>query len=125
MNPIDLNLADNLVIEIRGCVYDSMDAGFLCDDILEVDLRTGKTIEVGWVGDPSNGYFRIVVFRDFWTNQIGSEIRVHTPKEVVEWIQYLAETHGEEHVVSDTDFHSAQSHADYCKSYSSSEFISV
>ncbi len=125
MTPIDLHLADRLVVEIRGCLYDSMDAGFLCDDILEVDLCTGKTIEVGWVGDPSNGYFRIVVFRDFWTNQIGSEIRVHTPKEVVEWVQYLAETHGEEHVVSETDLDSAQSRPVYCESYSSSEFISV
>ncbi len=97
MTPIDLGLSDSIfVLAVRGCIYEEMDEECLTEDLLEVDLRTGKTIEVGWVpdGDPS-GHFRIIIFQDYWTNQIGSPIYSDDPVQAVKWIRYLTGLHGD------------------------------
>ncbi len=88
-NIINLILPSTAVL--KGRLYESYDQRNLDQDILEVDLDTGLTIEVGWYPeyDP-NGSFRITVFRDHWVNQIGRPITVKTTYQVAEAVEFLA-----------------------------------
>jgi hypothetical protein len=76
---------------VKGQLFYSYEPAYLLQDILEIDLSTGITIDVGWSPecDPS-GSFRIVVFRDFWRNQLREPIHVKRISEVVETVQQLA-----------------------------------
>jgi hypothetical protein len=62
-------------------------------DILEVFLPvSGLTIDVGWHPefDPA-GCFRIVLYRDFWQDQVRLPIYTRDPFEVAQIVRALAE----------------------------------
>ena len=93
MNPIDLKLSElglNQVV-VKGQLYHTYDPADLDQDILEIDLPNGISIDVGWhpESDPG-GSFRIVVFRNFWPNQLRDPIRTQNVSEVVEAVRRLA-----------------------------------
>lgn len=69
MKPIDLHLDDDVIV--KGCLYPTKDPVYLREDLLEIDLPSGLTIDVGWYpeGDPE-GKYRIVLFRGYWENQL-------------------------------------------------------
>lgn len=70
MSSLKLNLPQGSVV--RGELPQSM-SDYLSADMLEIDLRDGTTIEVGWhpEDDPA-GAFRLVVFRARWECQVES-----------------------------------------------------
>jgi hypothetical protein len=94
MNQIDLKLDARKVVDVRGALYDSLDPEFLREDLIEIDLRSGYTIEAGWIpqGDPS-GHFRVIVFEDYWTNTL-FEGRAESPDEVVSLVHWLVSNFG-------------------------------
>jgi hypothetical protein len=83
MTPIDLNLPPGsttngeLLSDYSQCV------GRLSQDVLQIDLPTGQTIDVGWLPafDPK-GSFQIVVFEGDWDNQLEPPVLVKTPDDV-------------------------------------------
>ncbi len=89
MNTIPIPLPKGSTI--RGQLQDRYDLADLDQDILEVGLPNGLTIDVGWYPqyDP-DGQFRIVVFRDYWPNHVRRPIFATTPFEVAEVLRNLA-----------------------------------
>jgi len=61
MREIKFNLPDGATI--RGAVYDTEEPAYLREDLIEIDLPSGWTIDVGWIPheDPTGSY-RIRVF---------------------------------------------------------------
>jgi hypothetical protein len=75
----------------RGAIYDTMDSAYLRDDLLEVDLPNGLTIDVSWIPhhDP-RGTFRIRVFREYVTEVIETLI-VHNIQTLKRALPLIAE----------------------------------
>lgn len=92
MKRIDLKLSELGLgrIKVKGQLYATHDPIYLVQDILEIDLVNGISIDVGWhpESDP-NGSFRIVVFQDFWRNQLRDPIRTTELFEVVDKVRSL------------------------------------
>ena len=88
MNPIDLELPPDVVI--KGCLFPTKEPAYLREDLLELDLPSGLSIDVGWYpeGDPSGAY-RIVVFKDYWLNQKTEPIKTNSTDSVVLSIREL------------------------------------
>lgn len=93
------NLMDAVDVEIPGSVVKgqlyrernpSQSKSYLLGDVLQVDLLTGYTVDVGWepTGDERNP-FLIVVFRDYWDEQHASR-RAATADEVAFVVKQLA-----------------------------------
>src|SRR6266511_2241031 len=78
-------------IEVRGELLDSMDPECLLQDILVVKLPSGLVIDVGWHPecDP-HGSFRIVIFRDYWINQLESPVKATDPRTAALAVEKLA-----------------------------------
>lgn len=56
---------------IRGQLEDTTDPTWLLQDMVEIDLPNGNTIDIGWHPECDiNGYYRIVLFKDQWENKI-------------------------------------------------------
>lgn len=68
MTPMQLGLPKGVVV--RGIFYQSDDPASLTQDMVEIDLPSGFSVEAGWFpeADPEGSY-RVTVFRDYWRNQ--------------------------------------------------------
>ena len=82
MNPIDIHIPFP-GCTVKGILYDHYTTEDLDQDILQVALPNGLTVDVGWYpdGDP-NGTFKVVVYRDYWRNQLCPPIITRDPHEV-------------------------------------------
>src|SRR5262249_10233159 len=62
--------------------------------ILEIELPSDLTIDVGWYpeGDPV-GAFQVVLYRDYWSNQLVPPVEVKTISDVVKEVEKLAKTY--------------------------------
>jgi hypothetical protein len=76
---------------IKGCLFASHNPELLAEDLVEVDLPSGLTIDLGWYpeGEPS-GSFQIVLYSEYWGNQIIPPIQKRTIPEVVQTVEELA-----------------------------------
>ena len=88
MKPIDLHLGDDVIV--KGNLYPTKDPVYLREDLLEIDLPSGVTIDVGWYpeGDPEGAY-RIVVFKGYWVRQIIEPITTPETDRAVQVIRSL------------------------------------
>ena len=88
MKPIDLQLGDDVIV--KGCFYPTKDPVYLREDLLEIDLPSGLTIDVGWYpeGDPKGAY-RIVVFQGYWVRQVIEPITTPETDRAVQVIRSL------------------------------------
>ncbi len=79
---------------------DAVQIGELCDnylsaeldqDIIEISLSSGVTIEAGWYPeyDPT-GRFQITVFRDCWEHRLMPPVSVKSVHELAMMIEYLS-----------------------------------
>lgn len=68
MTPVLLGLPPGAVV--KGMFYQSDDPASLTQDMVEIDLPSGYSVEAGWFpeADP-DGSYRVTVFRNYWTNQ--------------------------------------------------------
>jgi hypothetical protein len=65
MNTVDVgNLPPGT--EVRGVLYDDPNHVYGLGDVLEIELKTGYTIDVGWDDGSEDGPFRIVVYREYF-----------------------------------------------------------
>ncbi|HEY5311121.1 MAG TPA: hypothetical protein VIK18_01335 [Pirellulales bacterium] len=65
MAKIELNLGGD--VKVRGTLYDKSDPNYLSEDMIEIDLPDGRTVEVGWLPDRDpSGSYRLTVFKDYW-----------------------------------------------------------
>ena len=94
MKQIKLNLPKLKLgqIKVTGQLWDTQDPVYLDQDILDIKLPNGNSIDVGWhpESDP-NGSFRIVVYRDYWSNQLTDPITTKDAFEVPQIVYQLAE----------------------------------
>jgi hypothetical protein len=83
MSWTELRLPKNVVV--KGALPTGQLPRDLVDDMLEIDLPDGTTIDVGWVPehDP-RGAYRIVVFRDYWVNQVEEPLYTRSRERVLE-----------------------------------------
>ena len=90
MNTVNLNLPKGTIVKGQLCV--DYDVESLDQDILEITLPSGVTIDVGWIPeyDP-NGQFRIVVYRDYWRNQLTAPEFVAGVPDLCASVERLAE----------------------------------
>ena len=81
MSTIELRLGGD--VKVRGSLHDTSDPSYLTEDMIEIDLPDGRTIEVGWLPerDPGGAY-RLTVFKDYWDD---------TFQVFIEDAQYVAE----------------------------------
>ncbi len=88
MTAIDLGLPADVVV--KGQLFHTYDLDYLLQDILEIDLPNGLSIDLGWFPecDPS-GSFRVVVFKEFWKNQLREPFETRSISEAVDEIRRL------------------------------------
>ena len=74
MNEVRFRLPDGATV--RGAVYDTEEPAYLREDLIEIDLPSGWTIDVGWIPheDPTGSY-RI---RVFWEYLTGTDRELYT-----------------------------------------------
>ena len=80
-------------VHVRGNLYNDHSMIYLSGDVLEIELPTGFTIDVGWDADSPDTPFRIVVYREYFgdhfvdfsvkniddvTNEIYSLVKAYT-----------------------------------------------
>ena len=89
MKPVKLDLPDG--VEVRGELLSGRQPDCMLQDLLELKLPTGITIDVGWhpESDP-NGSYRVVVFRDYWRNQLQQPVLTRSIRELVTIVEKLA-----------------------------------
>lgn len=83
---------------VKGVLYDEYpDPEYLDQDILQVSLPNGVTIDVGWYpeSDPT-GSFRIVVYRGDWLRQLQTPIDTRNPQIVAAQARWLAEQYAQD-----------------------------
>lgn len=85
MSAIQLNLPADVVV--KGELEREFDPTDRDENVLEIDLPNGLTIDVGWY--PELKGFQIVVFRDYWHNQDRKPIVTDDPFEVARIIRQL------------------------------------
>jgi len=75
---------------IKGMLCDSYPPEDLDQDILQVSLPNGITVDVGWYpdGDP-DGEFKVVVYRKYWSNQLCAPFVTRGPREVAKAVEKL------------------------------------
>jgi len=77
---------------VKGALYNTYDLDYLSEDLLEIDLPSGLTIDVGWYPEGERpGTFQVVIFKQFWQNQILPPIKTESLPELVRIIEMLAE----------------------------------
>src|SRR5262245_29409624 len=52
--------------QVRGVLYDDPAHVYGLGDVLEVELPTGLTIDVGWDEDCPEGPFRLTIYREYF-----------------------------------------------------------
>jgi hypothetical protein len=75
--------------QVRGILYDDPAHVYGLGDVLEVDLPTGLTIDVGWDEESTEGRFRIVVYREYFGDRF-VDFHVRDVDDVVTEVQRLA-----------------------------------
>jgi hypothetical protein len=89
---IPINIPINIPgCQITGTLYDQYLPEDLDQDILQVRLPNGLTIDVGWYpeGDP-NGAFKVVVYQRYWRNQLCDPVVTKKPSEAAKAVERLA-----------------------------------
>jgi len=90
MNPIDLSLPKS--VRVSGELLDdySQCPEWLTQDILQVYLPNGQTIDVGWSPEfDLNGRFQVVVCDHGWNNQIEGPAFIKDPFWVANYINEI------------------------------------
>jgi hypothetical protein len=82
---------------VKGALF-ANESDYLREDILEIELPSDLTIDVGWYpeDDPA-GAFQIVLYRDYWSNQLVPPVEVKTISDVVKEVEKLAKTYSAPH----------------------------
>ena len=77
--------------QVTGELYDAYAPEDLDQDLLQVALPNGLVIDVGWYpGGDSSGAFKVVVYRDYWRNQIAPPVITTNPHEAADAVVRLA-----------------------------------
>lgn len=103
MNPelIHFQLPEKALL--KGAIYNTYDLDYLSEDLLEINLQSGLTIDVGWYPEGERpGAFQVVLFKQFWRNQVIPPIEVQTLPELVQIVENLAAKYSE-NVISCSD----------------------
>ena len=87
---IEIHPSKLINVQVRGQLELAPDLDDLDQDILEVELENGLVIDVGWIpeNDPTGAY-RIVVYHQYWDNQITDPVFTKYPTEVAEIVDWL------------------------------------
>ncbi len=88
MRPLTLNLPKGAVQ--RGRLYREPGVNYGLGDVLEVELPTGFTIDLGWCKDNPEAPFRLVVYREYFGDHI-VDYYVATPDEAAQAVEVLAD----------------------------------
>jgi hypothetical protein len=89
MDAISLNLPEGTVV--KGMLLRHYDIEDLDQEILEVDLPSGQTIDVGWYPQyDAEGSFQISVYRDYWENREQKPVFTKTPESVAMILREIA-----------------------------------
>jgi hypothetical protein len=91
MNPelIDLRLPPKALV--KGALYNTYDLDYLSEDLLEITLESGLTIDVGWYPEGERpGAFQVVLFNEFWRQQVIPPLEVQTLPELTQLVEDLA-----------------------------------
>jgi hypothetical protein len=75
--------------QVRGVLYDDPAHVYGLGDVLEVELPTGLTIDVGWDEDSTEGRFRLAVYREYFGDRF-VDFHVRNVDDVVTEVQRLA-----------------------------------
>jgi hypothetical protein len=75
--------------QVRGILYDDRAHIYGLGDVLEVELPTGLTIDVGWDEESTEGRFRIAVYREYFGDRF-VDFHVRDVVDVVIEVQRLA-----------------------------------
>jgi hypothetical protein len=76
--------------QVRGLLYDDPAHVYGLGDVLEVELPTGFTIDVGWIADSPTERFRVVVYREYFGDRT-VDFRVQEVSDVVKEVKRLAQ----------------------------------
>ena len=92
MKPFDLHFLERPGVRIKGTLYESLDADVLLQDLLEMEMPGGKTIDVGWYPehDP-NGRFRVRLYQDNDQDYLMRAF-ADTPSEALEFVRVFVES---------------------------------
>jgi hypothetical protein len=74
---------------VRGFLYTDPDHVYGLGDVMEIELPTGWTIDVGWDEDIPDEPFRIVVYREYFGDR-GGDFRVRDVDRIVSEVERLA-----------------------------------
>ena len=74
---------------VRGFLYADPDHVYGLGDVMEIELPTGWTIDVGWDEDTPDEPFRIVVYREYFGDRV-VDFRVRDLDGIVSEVQRLA-----------------------------------
>jgi hypothetical protein len=75
--------------EVRGILYDDPGMRYGSGDVLEVELPTGFTIDVGWDEETPDSPFRIVVYREYFGDRL-ADFNLRDVSDVAMQVQGLA-----------------------------------
>ena len=103
MKPIDLSfLESDYSVVVKGELFDSKDPVVLSEDLLEIDLQSGRAIDVGWYPehDPQ-GQYRVLLYRGH-TGYPLKEFRTTEVHETIDKIVVLIESDQVDVVVFET-----------------------
>ena len=90
MSEIYLNLPAGAIQ--KGSLHDDYEIEDLDQEILEIDLPIGLTIDVGWYPQfDRDGAFQIVVYRQFWENREWGRAHAKTPAAASRLVEAVAE----------------------------------
>ncbi len=85
--------------QVRGFLYDDPNHVYGLGDVLEVELPTGRTIDVSWDEDLPSEPFRIVVYREYFGDHF-IDFRVREIDDVVREVSRLALEHSQPYVAT-------------------------
>jgi len=88
MKPLTLKLPKGAVQ--RGRLYREPGVNYGLGDVLEVELPTGFTIDLGWCKDKPETPFRLVVYREYFGDH-SVDYYVATPDAAAQAVEFLAE----------------------------------
>jgi len=88
MKPLTLKLPKGAVQ--RGRLYRDPGVNYGLGDVLEVELPTGFTIDLGWCKDKPETPFRLVVYREYFGDH-SVDYYVATPDAAAQAVEFLAE----------------------------------
>lgn len=87
MKPLALDLPHGAVQ--RGTLYGDPTVHYGLGDVLEVELPTGYTIDVGWDENNPRDPFRIVVYREYFGDRF-VDFRVGSVDQVASEVESIA-----------------------------------